>query len=341
MIRVAVVCSVLMLPAIAEAATPVMSCATCHPAQAKLQPHTSMGHALESVENCTILKAHPTLTYTSGVYQYRITREGNRSIYSVTDGKQTITAPIGWAFGLGAAGQTYVYAKDGQLYQSRVGYFRDIDGLAPTLGANNANPADLTDAAGQRMAHDDQIACFGCQATHAVEKRQLTLDSLVPGVQCERCHTGATGHLAAMQSGRPGLAGMEDLRKYSTEQTSNFCGQCHRTWEDIAVSGIHGVVTVRFQPYRLTNSKCYDATDSRISCTGCHDPHREINRVDASYDAKCLACHAGAKPKAAACKVSPANCVSCHMPKVEIPGAHHLFTDHDIRIARAHAPYPD
>lgn len=300
-----------------------------------------MAQALESVENCTILATRRSLAYTSGAYQYRITRQGDRSIYSVSDGKQTITVPIRWAMGLGFAGQTYIYRKDGQLYQSRVSYYRDIDGLAPTLGATNADPADLTDAAGQLMAHDDQVACFGCHATHAVENRQPMLDTLTPGVQCERCHTGAQDHLRAMQSGHPSLAGMDDLRAYSTEQMSNFCGQCHRTWEQIAVSGIHGVVNVRFQPYRLTNSKCYDATDARISCVACHDPHREINRVDSAYDAKCLACHAGSKPKGRSCSVAAANCVSCHMPKVEIPGAHHLFTDHDIRIARANAPYPD
>jgi hypothetical protein len=341
MIRVAVLCSALMFSRFAHAASAVSSCATCHAAQAKEQPQTSMGRALESVENCSILKTHAILSYASGPYRYRITREGDRSIYTVADGKQTITAPISWAFGLGAAGQTYVYAKDGKLYQSRVSYYRDIDGLAPTLGATNANPADLTDAAGQLMAHDDQVACFGCHATHAVDRRQLTFASLVPGVQCERCHAGAAEHLSAMQNGRPSLAGIEDLRKYSTEQISNFCGQCHRTWEDIAVSGIHGVVNVRFQPYRLTNSKCYDAADPRISCTACHDPHVEIDRVDGDYDSKCLACHAGAKPKGVACKVSQTNCVSCHMPKIEIPGAHHRFTDHDIRIARANAPYPD
>jgi hypothetical protein len=29
------------------------------------------------------------------------------------------------------------------------------------------------------------------------------------------------------------------------------------------------------------------------------------------------------------------------MPKIEIPGSHKLFTDHQIRIARANAPYPN
>jgi hypothetical protein len=136
------------------------------------------------------------------------------------------------------------------------------------------------------------------------------------------------------------LAPMPKLSSMSTEQTSAFCGQCHRTWEEIAGSGQMGVVNVRFQPYRLTNSKCYDTDDSRISCLACHNPHQEIDRTAAHYDAKCQACHDGGKPSAVACKVAKSNCVTCHMPKVEIPGSHHQFFDHEIRIVKANE-YPN
>jgi hypothetical protein len=105
------------------------------------------------------------------------------------------------------------------------------------------------------------------------------------------------------------------------------------------MNGPHGTANVRFQPYRLANSKCYDADDKRISCLACHDPHREVDHVAADYDSKCQACHGGGKPEAKACKVATNNCVACHMIKIELPGGHHKFTDHDIRIATA--KYPD
>ncbi|MEO7146032.1 MAG: hypothetical protein ABI165_21265, partial [Bryobacteraceae bacterium] len=94
----------------------VRQCAACHPAQANPQPGTSMAHAMELVSDCAILKSHPLLTVREGNYSYRIERQGVRSIYSVTDGRKTITAAIGWAFGLGSAGQTYVFEKDGDFY---------------------------------------------------------------------------------------------------------------------------------------------------------------------------------------------------------------------------------
>jgi hypothetical protein len=100
------------------------------------------------------------------------------------------------------------------------------------------------------------------------------------------------------------------------------------------------VLNVRFQPYRLTNSRCYSVTDARIRCTACHDPHGPLETSAASYDSRCTACHS---PKEAIkmCKVANQGCVTCHMPKVELPGAHARFTDHQIRIARASDPYPN
>jgi hypothetical protein len=125
----------------------------------------------------------------------------------------------------------------------------------------------------------------------------------------------------------------------TAEEISNFCGQCHRTWDEIASHGPQGIGNVRFQPYRLTNSKCYDTEDKRISCIACHDPHQEVVQDIRSYDSKCLGCHAGKQAKAKGCPVEKQNCVSCHMPKLELPGAHFKFTDHEIRVVKGE--YPD
>jgi hypothetical protein len=129
------------------------------------------------------------------------------------------------------------------------------------------------------------------------------------------------------------------LTKHTTEEQSEFCGSCHRTWADIAANGPRGVGNVRFQPYRIANSKCYDAADRRVSCTACHDPHGPLQVNAKSYDSRCLNCHT--KDKKACANKQTADCVSCHMPKYEIPGSHHLFTDHQIRIVRPNEKYPN
>jgi hypothetical protein len=135
----------------------------------------------------------------------------------------------------------------------------------------------------------------------------------------------------------------EDLSKSPSlfaERVSNFCGQCHRTWEEIELQGRLDITNIRFQPYRLTGSKCYDADDPRISCLACHDPHHEVNSNAVEYDAKCQACHGGGKPGAKSCPVAASKCAMCHMPKLELPGAHYKFSDHRIRIVKANQKYP-
>jgi len=58
------------------------------------------------------------------------------------------------------------------------------------------------------------------------------------------------------------------------------------------------------------------------------------------YDPKCQACHQQGKTGAKTCPVSKSKCVTCHMPKIELPGGHYKFSDHRIRIVRPNEPYP-
>jgi hypothetical protein len=304
-----------------------------------------MGHALETVKDCVVLASHQTLTTVQAGYTYRIVREGDRSIYSVSDGAKTISMPIIWAVGASfSIGQTYILEKDGEWYESRVSWFRELKGLGPTLGSQNYKPTDLADAAGRRISPDEKIRCMDCHSTDAVSARKLTLQTLVPGVQCAHCHANLDAHVSA-EEGLP-IPTQEihsqafQLKDTSAEAVADFCGNCHRTWAEIATQANPSIANVRFQPYRLTESKCFDPYDKRISCLACHDPHKEVDSVSTDYTAKCLVCHDGGKPGAKSCRVSKSNCVSCHMPKLALPGAHFRFTDHRIRIVKPGEPYP-
>jgi Cytochrome c554 and c-prime len=313
-------------------------CAKCH-VEGRTQPATEMAHALETAGQDHILTDHPLLTATYGKYSYRIESKGDQSLYSVSDGTGTVTMPIRAAMGVSSAlGQTYILEKDGKYYESRMSWFRELKALGPTLGQQSTHPANLVEAAGQLLSQDDAMRCFGCHATNAVSDQHLTLDTMIPGVQCSHCHEATEEHLAALVegSGKPVVpAALAKLRDLSAEQAANFCGRCHRTWSDVVVHEDYDIGNVRFQPYRLWSSRCYDPDDARISCLACHDPHIEPSTRLADYDAKCQSCHGGGKPGAKACRVSKHNCASCHMPKTEIPGAHFKFTDHRIRVVKA------
>lgn len=304
-----------------------------------------MGYALETVEQCNVLATHSVLTTVRGKYRYRIERKGNQSIYSVTDGTNTVSMPILWALGASfAIGQTYILVKDGNWYESRVSWFRELKALGPTMGSQNYVPVSVYDAAGRLISHDEKVRCIGCHATNAVFRGELTLPTLQPGVQCAHCHANLETHLAE-QEGWPlptHPAPMQSFRLAGTsaQQISDFCGNCHRTWAEIATQGNPNIGNVRFQPYRLEESQCFDPDDKRISCLACHDPHKEVDSKSTDYDAECKSCHNGGKPGAKRCSVAASRCVTCHMPKLELPGAHYRFTDHRIRIVKSGEPYP-
>lgn len=319
------------------------ACANCHQREYASQISTSMAQAMEPVAGCSILEQHKTLTFRDGIYSYTIERHGNQSLYTVTDGKNTISVGLQYAFGLGKAGQTYIFEREGKMYESRVSFYRAVNGLDLTMGARNLRAKNLGEAAGRLMDRRGAEDCFGCHTTSPSLKDLDRPTALTPGITCERCHGSARGHVEGFHQGKP--VGMKRLSAFTTEELSDFCGQCHRTWAQIAADGPHDINNVRFQPYRLANSKCYDPSDKRISCTACHNVHKEeVVGTDSFYDGKCLTCHetsaASAKPGAKSCPVATKKCVTCHMPKLELPGSHHKFTDHRIRLVKADAAYP-
>ena len=332
------------------------ACAECH-TQNETQGKTTMAKALEMVAECSILQANPKLTFKSGTYLYSIERHNTQSIYSVTDGKETISAPILYALGQGKAGQTYVLERSGKYYESRVSFYNEINGLDYTLGSPRGAAKSLEEAFGRMMDSLDTKDCFSCHSTAAVSEGKLQLDKMTPGITCEGCHGAGEKHVVLMKSKDAAKEKLSDKAilnpgHFDTEGQSQFCGSCHRTWAQVQLMKAQGVVNVRFQPYRIFGSKCYDFDDKRISCTACHDPHDNSKRPASFYDSKCIACHQQPKPEQTKpeqrLKMSPVckagkiqNCASCYMPDYEIPGSHHKFTDHQIRIVRAGEPYPN
>ena len=337
----------LMLAASAGAETK-QTCANCHQAEAMAQPLSQMGRAMQLPGSQLLLSAHPRLSFRKGLYVYTVETKSGKSLYTVSDGTRTITVPIVWA--LGAQAQTWVLERNGQLYESLVSYYPLINGLGITTGDERIEPKTIDEAFGRPMSGAEEKVCFGCHSSNAIVDHKVNLASVKPGLTCQHCHVEADAHLAAIIADSDHVPIPARLGQMSTEDTSNFCGQCHRTWETVVRSHWQGQADVRFQPYRLANSRCYNGADARISCVACHNPHQAIVRVSSSYDAKCLACHAPAAVAAVTassathpkvCPVAKTNCSSCHMPKVSLPNGLLKLTDHQIRIVKPGEAYPN
>ena len=325
------------------------ACAQCHKRQAATQPATPMAHALEATSECEVLGERQRMTFREGAYSYQIERQGTRSVYTVSDGVNTISEPILYCFGRGRAGQTYVLQHSGALYECRVSYYQTIENLDLTIGQRTGVPTSLEEALGRRLSGTEAVDCFGCHAPSAVSGRSLRLENLVPGVTCEGCHGPGERHIAAVNSrDSKGLQIFNPRTLDSVTLSQEFCGTCHRSFVQVMeMPNQAGFQNVRFQPYRIFNSKGHNQLDSRTSCTACHDPHNRVEHEASFYDSKCLACHLsnsqqqGTQTRTArACPVGKQKCASCHMPKVEIPGTHTSFTDHWIRIVKPNEPIP-
>ncbi|HZR66657.1 MAG TPA: multiheme c-type cytochrome [Terriglobales bacterium] len=332
-----------------NAVTQATACGSCHAAQSLHQSETPMAHALSLSPDNPVFKLHPKMTLQKGPYTYMIqSREGNTT-YTVADATGIITVPVRWT--AGQRMQTWILEREGHFYESLVSYYPTIDGLEITVGDNRFTPHTLEEALGRELTPREVKDCFGCHSTNAISKGQLSLNSLETGVTCDHCHVGSDAHLVDAQQGMLDSA-PPPLHKLSSEDVNDFCGQCHRSWQTGIRNGIRGEANVRFQPYRLENSKCFDGSDPRISCLACHNPHESLVRDDVAYDARCLACHAAKAPakavssitpEAKSCPVATSKCVTCHMPKtgVNTPAGLITFTDHQIRVVRPNQAYPN
>ena len=331
------------------------SCAACHKQIVEEQQKTSMARAASKAEDTEVLRSSPTISLSASQFQTAITREREGSTYTVAQGGNSMSGPILWSMGDGLMGETFILRFSGNLYESQLTYFPSIHSLDLTPGHSPAAPQDLEHAFGTLQSPDIAQHCFACHTTASSLRNEFDPAHATPGITCEACHGPGAGHVKAMQANQSekGQEAILDPGVFSPVEMVDFCGACHRAPMDVISAKDFVPINVRFQPYRLSKSRCFAKPDPRITCVACHDPHQQVVRDTEFYDAKCLACHASrainvthtgpasrAADKAPACKVQSSHCVTCHMPRYKVPQMHGSFTDHDIRIVRPGEPYP-
>ena len=309
-----------------------------------------MARTSVSADKSAILQEHDGQKFRIGPYDYQIKRQPEGAFnYFVSNGTESMSGSLLWAFGTGKVGQSYLYEYKGGVYESRFSYFSTLDGFDVTPAHSRADPSSLERAAGRPVAPAETRRCFGCHTTASTTNDRFDPDHLIPGITCEACHGPGRKHVTQMKAGEDtGPTSILNPGRMKPVDQVDFCGACHTTWWDVHLSGMVGVGNTRFQPYRLENSRCWGKGDARLTCTACHNPHQPLVREAGFYDQACLNCHlssSSAKPEedhpGAACPVGTKDCVTCHMPKVEVPEAHFKFTDHQIRIVRPGEPFPE
>jgi hypothetical protein len=324
------------------------TCTSCHQRIAPLQNTTPMYHASARAAQSAILTNHAVLQYKEGGFSTAVTTTPEGTPFTVTDGVRSASAPAIWAMGF-KNGQTYILEKSGAYFESRLSFFTRIDSLDITPGQSRDLPDNVENALGRKLGINETQRCFSCHTTVAVTSGVFDSDKATPGITCEACHGPGAAHVTSMIRHNPEEAtAIMNPANLSPSDSVDFCGACHSTWADVIETNRKiGRAEIRFEPYGLEQSRCWGASgDARITCIACHDPHQPLVREPGAYDSKCLACHGvrtglkAAHTAKTVCKVATSNCVTCHMPKYELPEMHAVFTDHDIRVVRAGALDP-
>jgi hypothetical protein len=333
------------------------ACVRCHKDEASTTP---MQRAAVTAADATFLKARPAQSFSSRPFTYSLASTPTGIDYTVADGPHRLSRKLDWVMGAGLMGRTFLYQIDGQWYQSQLTYYTALSALDITTGLppdiSNAPATHLTSALGQPLSPDDTRRCFNCHTVHSTTSQGFNPLHAEAGLGCEACHGPGLAHATQMSANpgpHPNLSNIFNPAKLSPVDSNDFCGACHRSFADasqsIAQVQASSTAIVRFQPYRLEESRCWRESlqtqgAQEVTCVACHNPHQPLDKNLASYDKHCLQCHSGSTSttthSANVCPKATSQCVTCHMPKVNVPSMHGDFTDHYIRVVHPNEGFP-
>ncbi len=313
------------------------ACAACHADIAAKYRQTPMAQTSGRV---TEVPAGEFRHAPSGT-QYQVQSSG---VVRLSRGASVGERLLQYFIGSGAEGRSYLWRRDGFLFESPLTWYA----RTKTWAASPGYEAD-------RQSHWNRAVEPSCLFCHASETRwrEGTQNQYRDppfaenGVACERCHGPGSLHVE-------GKAKMVNPAKLAPPQRDSVCAQCHlsgearilragKKLEDFRPGDLlsnFAAYFVRDDPAplnvnshveKLALSECKRASGDKLWCGSCHDPHEvpAPSERAAYFRGRCLSCH----------QTSQCNrgfdCASCHMPKSTAADAHGVFTDHSIpRIPR-------
>jgi hypothetical protein len=188
------------------------------------------------------------------------------------------------------------------------------------------------------------IQCHGTYARTAEQEGKGTVfdrNSIIYGIDCERCHGPAVDHIA-FHTTHPGERSGKyiiNARLLGRQQRLDACALCHSglrqeigqpftfavgdTLDNYSIAGYDEDSTSSLDVHAnqyglLTSSKCFKMA-GQMDCSSCHNVHvNEFNSLQL-FSQRCLNCHHGTTHTT--CTFPPvsqkalyANCIDCHMP---------------------------
>lgn len=315
-------------------------CAACHPQETAAFKRSPMGRSIgepstqpDGRVSDTRADTVASAIHRSGPLYIRLQRSNLEAVYAAS-----------YAVGAGQVGYTDLIAVGRRLYQSPISYYAQAGRWDLTPGYETEDVLDL-----------DKPVVGGCLFCHAgsVEAVPGTSDEFVAGslraISCERCHGPAAEHLA-----RPVAGSIVNPAKLPRAARDSVCEQCHlegaarilaagKDWwnfragsklEDVFVTYVEtgapaGRIKAVSQSEQLAASRCVIASEGKLWCGSCHNPHAASTDRKGDIRRVCLSCHQSLFDSASH---RPADdCIACHMPRLKAGNVPHTaITDHSI-----------
>ena len=238
--------------------------------------------------------------------------------------------------------QTALYWMDNNTYELPLSYYNSINGWATSPGFSNSVPNY------DRFIGAD---CFECHSSYVGKElnastkgitESLKKETLIFGIDCERCHGGGLDHVN-YHLDNPDEKVAKYIRlssSFSRQQKLDACAVCHSGNDKMKLESrfkfkMGDTLANFFMPRPeiskaanfdvhgnqyslLSESKCF-LNSNNMTCSTCHNPHTDANESIAVYSQKCISCHNDVTknvcPKLTTIGESiKANCIDCHMP---------------------------
>jgi tetratricopeptide (TPR) repeat protein len=265
-------------------------------------------------------------------------------------------AEVQYAVGCGRQAIGYLLERDGFLFQSPITWYKTADrwDLAPGFEKRNLHF--------ERPIDTNCLFCHSNRSETVAGTLNRFEQPIFQGysIGCERCHGPGSLHVE-----RPAMEGGRDVTIVNPADLSPglrdaVCEQCHLSglrrierldrrnddfrpglpFQDFWIAfTAAGTTEKKFvgQVEQMHESRCFRASNARLGCISCHDPHKMPKQGEeaAYFRQRCLECH-----EQAGCRLPPAerlaqsredSCIQCHMPRSPTADVFHsATTDHRI-----------
>ncbi|HXI42992.1 MAG TPA: tetratricopeptide repeat protein [Bryobacteraceae bacterium] len=314
-------------------------CAGCHKDIAIMQSRTNMAQAWPGVATQQLPPNYSEI-YAEGpapVIEYAFARTGRNMQYRVQmPGQPLLEFPVEATIGGVRHGISFlvrVTALEGlplsrpALVEARYFHYAQQNRLALELGFPEEKPSTYETALGRVLTPLLEKRCLACHG--ALRTRGTRVES---GIDCESCHGPGQRHLAALGAHSRDL-GILNPKKLPVAERMRPCAQCH-AGSSVVEDPIPYDTLISNQVTALKNTECWRQSGGEITCSDCHDPHRDASALvlSAKSEKACLRCHSAKLTNhAALCPVDRiSGCTGCHMPD-QTRGAF-VMADHWIRV---------